>query len=161
MRALQAQFFILMLLCLFGITIWIVDFGIDISGDWFGRFGVIKLIWAAIGIYAFVSSICVFSVWLICKLKKWPYTTKGVWLTHGIGIGLVYLGISLGIHDRIDDTLKSSKQLAPDNRIHLKHKLPTPRPTIPSPPISSPSKRLPQAPSNQSPEITAKKNQAK
>ena len=148
MRALRAQLLILVVLCLIGVIVWAVDYQRDLGGDWFTRFGFTRFIWMGIGLYALVSSILVFLVWILCRLESWSYGALGVGLTHGIGVGLVALGLSLGIHDRIADALRDDRRLGPSGAMRLEQPLQRPRPPIPAPSPSLASKPLPRAPSD-------------
>jgi hypothetical protein len=155
LRALRAQLLILAMLCLLGVITWLIDYQRDLGGDWFTRFGFTRFIWMGIGLYALVSSILVFLVWILCRLESWPYTALGVALTHAIGVGLVALGLSLGIHDRIDDALRHDRRLGPGDAMRLEQPPQRPRPPIPAPSPSLASKPLPRAPSDSPAHVTS------
>ncbi len=106
MSATRAHFIILLALCLLGIAEWMMEAQMAFSGGLFPRYGITKLIWLGIGIYALVSSVLVFLVGAICRFRTLPYTALGVLLTHGIPVILIVTSLYLGIHDRIDDALR-------------------------------------------------------
>ena len=159
MRAFRAQLLIVAVLCLLGVITWIFDRQQDLGGDWFPRFGFTRFIWMGIGLYALVSSVLVFLVWMLCRLKSWSYTALGVVSTHGMGVGLVVLGLSLGVHDHLQDAFRDDRRLGSGDSIRSEEPLQAPRPAIPAPPL--PSKRLPRAPANSSAPVAAEDNQAK
>ena len=64
MRAFRAHSLIVAMLCLLGVITWMFDYQQDLGGDWFPRFGFTRLIWMGIGLYALVSSVLVFLVWI-------------------------------------------------------------------------------------------------
>lgn len=161
MRAFRAHLSILALLCLLGVVTWMIDYRQDLGGDWFTRFGVTRLVWLGIGLYALVSTILVFLAWILCRIESWSYSALGVVSTHAIGVGLVMLGLSLGIHDRIDDFLRDERRSGPSDAMRLEKPPQRPRPAIPAPPSPRSSKPLPRAPSDSSAQVTAEDNQAK
>jgi hypothetical protein len=160
-RAFRAQVLILLTLCLIGVVTWMIDYQQDLGGDWFTRFGITRLVWLGIGLYALVSSILVLLVWTVCRWKSRSYTALGVVSTHGVGVGLLLLGLSLGVHDRLQDAFREDRRLEPGEMMPLEEPPQTPRRAIPAPSPSITSKPLPPAPAGSPAELHVEENQAR
>ena len=77
------------------------------SGGLIRKFTFTKLYWLAFIVYSLVSTFIVLSVGFYHKLKKRSFTPKAVILSHVIPIGLLWIFISLGFHDLIQDAWKN------------------------------------------------------
>ena len=86
-----------------GIALLAMEALIPGSGGLIQKFTVTKLYWLAFIGYSLVSTCIVLSAGLFLKTKKAVLTKKAVILSHLIPVGLLWVFVSLGLHDSIED----------------------------------------------------------
>jgi len=106
------------------------------SGWLIKKYTFTKLYWFGFAGYSLISTFIVLSVDFFNKIKKRHFTKKAVILSHVTLVGLVWIFISLGLHDSIQDAWKKKK-------IEFRHipeqvqyeKIEKKRPPIPATPL--------------------------
>jgi len=108
MRPFVIHIFILTALIILGIALFAMEtLSTQTSGWLIKKFTFTKLYWLALIGYSLVSTIIVLSVGFIHKIRKKSFTKKAVILSHVIPIGLLWIFLSLGFHDLIQDAWKN------------------------------------------------------
>lgn len=108
MRPFVIHIFILASLIILGIALFAMEMLTTQEGGWLiKKFTFTKLFWLAFIGYSLVSTFIVLSVGLFHKIRKRSFTKKTVILSHVIPIGLLWISISLGFHDLIQDAWKN------------------------------------------------------
>ena len=108
MRPFVIHIIILTSLIILGIALFAMEtLSIQNSGWLIKKFTFTKLYWLAFIGYSLVSSFIVLSVGLFHKIRKRSFTKKAVILSHVIPIGLLWIFISVGFHDLIQDAWKN------------------------------------------------------
>ncbi|MBT8345813.1 MAG: hypothetical protein KJO26_14830 [Deltaproteobacteria bacterium] len=103
MRPFVIHILILTSLIALGIAIFIMEALISSGGGLIQKFAFTKLYWLAFIGYSIFSTFIVLSISIFHKIKKEVLTKKAVILSHVIPIGLLWVFISLGFHDLIED----------------------------------------------------------
>ena len=98
-----------------GIALLIMEALSTQTGGWLiKKFTFTKLYWLGFIVYSLISTFIVLSVGLFYKIKKRSFTKKAVILSHVIPVGLVWIFISFGLHDMIQDVWKNkTKEFKP------------------------------------------------
>ena len=108
MRPFVIHIIILSFLIILGIALFAMEtVSIQNPGGLIKRFAFTKLYWLAFIVYSLISTFIVLSVCLFYKIKRLSLTKKAVILSHAIPIGLLWIFISLGFHDLIQDAWKN------------------------------------------------------
>jgi len=108
MRPFVIHIFILTSLIILGIALFAMEtLSPQNSGGLIKRFTFTKLYWLAFIVYSLFSSFIVLSVGLFYRIRKRSFTKKAVILSHVIPIVLLWIFISLGLHDLIQDACKN------------------------------------------------------
>ena len=103
MRPFVVHLLILTALMALGIALFAMEALTPRSGGLIQKFTITTLYWFAFIGYSLVSTCIVLSVGLFLKIKQEALTQKAVVLSHLIPIGLLWIFISLGFHDLIED----------------------------------------------------------
>jgi hypothetical protein len=129
---------ILTCLIILGIALFAIEALSTQSSAWLiKKFTFTKLYWLAFIVYSLVSTFTVSSVALFYKIKKRSFTKKAVILSHIIPVGLLWIFISLGFHDFIQDACKSRTQKLRHNPQQVQiDETEKKRPPIPATPFS-------------------------
>ncbi len=80
----------------------------ETHGGLFGRYDFIIVYWVIYGGYVLGSTIIVGLVAFVQYLRSVPFTRLSVVLSHVIPIGLIWLFLSLGVHDWIEGMWKKN-----------------------------------------------------
>ena len=73
----------------------------------FVRFAATKVYWLSFAVYAAGSTTVVAVVYLLSRSRGAALSSSGVLLSHLLLVGCVWLVVSLGLHDRIQDAWRS------------------------------------------------------
>lgn len=103
MRPFVVHILILTSLIALGVAIFTMEALTPNSGGLIIKFTFTKLYWLAFIGYSIVSTFIVLSIGIFYKIKKEILTKKAVILSHVVPIGLLWIFISLGFHDLIED----------------------------------------------------------
>lgn len=76
------------------------------SGGLFRQFAFTKLYWLAFAVYALATTLIVTLIGFVQALRQKPLRGRAVILGHVIPVTLVWLSISLGLHDALQDAWK-------------------------------------------------------
>ncbi|UCD81494.1 MAG: hypothetical protein JSW26_08760 [Desulfobacterales bacterium] len=108
MRPFLIHIFILTSFIILGIALFTMEALSPQSSGWLiKKFTFTKLYWLAFIGYSLASTFIVLSVGLFHKIRKKTFTKKAVILSHVIPLGLLWIFISLGFHDLIQDSWKN------------------------------------------------------
>jgi hypothetical protein len=132
MRAFRLHIYILAALTLPGIALFAAEALSPRESGWLiQQYAFTRLYGLAFFGYALGSTCIVLSVGLFYKIRKAPLTRTSVILSHGIPVALVWISISLGLHDRIQEVWEKSDLRQPAGMEQAERK----RPPIPAAPI--------------------------
>jgi hypothetical protein len=135
---------ILALLIIPGIALFFLEYFSDYKGGWiFSKYTLTKLYWLAYIVYAIGSTFIVTFIHLFLIVIKRRFTKLAVFLSHVIPIAVVWMSISFGIHDFIQDNWNRWTNPKGSDLSDRAPKKPKQRPPITQTPLS---KRLPQQP---------------
>lgn len=102
---------ILAVLAIPGVILLVQSYGAGHSSGLFSADAFIKVYWVIYSLYILFSSLVVFSVHLVMRLRKKKLKNGSVVLAHVVPVGVLWTGVQLGIHDLIDDRMKAAKSL--------------------------------------------------
>jgi hypothetical protein len=109
MRAFKLHTCILAALAVPGIALFAVEaLSTPEGGRLTRQYAFTRLYGLAFLAYLLFSTCVVLSVGLLHKIRKRPLTRKSVILSHAIPLGLAWISITLGLHDRIQELWKNS-----------------------------------------------------
>jgi hypothetical protein len=132
MRSFRLHIYILAALTVPGIALFAAEaLSLKESGWLVQQYAFTRLYWLAFSGYALGSTCIVLSVGLFHKIRKTPLSRTSVILSHAIPVALVWISISLGLHDRIQEVWKKSDLRQPPRMEQTERK----RPPIPAAPI--------------------------
>ena len=104
MRPFFAHIGILSVLIMLGVALLAMEaLSPQAIGGLIKKFTFSKLYWMGFILYSLISTVIVLGVGFFHKIKKKAFTAKAVILSHVIPIGLVWIFISFGFHDMIQD----------------------------------------------------------
>ena len=111
MRPSVIHVFILAFFMILGIVLFAMEtFSPHNSGGLIKKFTFTKLYFVSFIVYSAVSTCIVLSVFLFHRIRKKSFTKKAVILSHVIPIGLLWICVSLGFHDLIQNAWKNRRQ---------------------------------------------------
>lgn len=108
MRPFIMHIIILTGLIILGITLLSMEaLSPETSGSLIKKYTFTKLYWLGLSGYSLISTFIVLCVGVFYKIKKRFFTKKAVVLSHVIPLGLVWIFISLGFHDLLQNAWKN------------------------------------------------------
>ena len=121
-----------------------MEFFSDQSGGWFfSKYTLTRLYWLVYMAYLVFSTSIAGCVHLVYRIKKRRFTRLAVMLSHVIPVALVWISLSFGIYDFIQDNSNRRTSSEGDNLSENTSKNPKQSPPIPQTPLSKP---LPEQP---------------
>lgn len=102
----------------------------DDPGGLFGKYDFVVIYWIILGYYALGSTLIVLSVAVIQRIRRRPFTRLAVILCHVLPIALIWVFLTLGVHDWIQDARKQ-------NDFAVERQIRPPQPERKRPPVSA------------------------
>lgn len=134
MRPLLVHGVILAVLAGIGVLVLAVEGLSTRDAGWvIGRFTLARLYWLALSGYALASTFIVLSVAFVQRVRERPFSGKAVILSHAVPVGLVWILVSLGFHDLVQDVFRNAGERSGRDR----HGMPGGRPGTQRAPVSS------------------------
>lgn len=82
----------------------------------FSAHNFLKVFWIVYGLYVLFSTLIVCAMHLVMRLQKRKLKGGVIILAHVVPVGVLWVGVQLGIHDIIEDRLKTDTSLDQDDR---------------------------------------------